>query len=298
MRLRLPRFASPAKPKPELRERNPPSFAPPAKPKPERKPPGFAKERSVPPSAIYIGFAANALTNFAIQAWMTFGFAKDVWGLPAELSVALVVALDVFAILYMLLTFALRGSGWPRFAAMSVFLFAVGAQVWAAEMFGSHMQWDTELRIFAGLPAVLLALSQEGIILWRTHRAQPAPLPTAPEAPKPGVLASVATRATAPTPAPGPAPAPKPQPTPPARPASTDPDHDDIARRVIARQITKKEAAEEAGKTVKTIENWINAYRARHPQSALDFPATKPYPLPTPVASTQVNGTSPAVKED
>src|ERR1041384_2546221 len=122
---------------------------------------------------IFAGLAANALTAFAIQAWMTFGFGDEVWGLPVPLCVALIIALDLFAIMFMVLTYFLRGSGWPRGVATLVFLFAIGAQVAAAEMFGAHRNWTTEIRIFAGLPAAFLALSQEGVILWRTHRADP-----------------------------------------------------------------------------------------------------------------------------
>jgi hypothetical protein len=133
----------------------------------------FAKAKSDRESiVVFAVLSATAATAFAIQAWMTFGFGDEVWGLPTELSVALVFALDVFAIMFMVLTYLLRGTGWPRFAATLVFIFAIGAQVAAAEMFGEHRQWSTEVRWFSAIPAAFLALSQEGVILWRTYRGR------------------------------------------------------------------------------------------------------------------------------
>ena len=132
-----------------------------------------AKPRKPADRAFALVFAilgANALTAFLIQAWMTYGFAAKVWVLPVSLCFALIVALDLFAVMYMVLTYLLRGTGWPRAVATAVFLFAVGAQVFAAEQFGEHEGWSVEVRWFAALPAVFLALSQEGVILWRSHR--------------------------------------------------------------------------------------------------------------------------------
>lgn len=121
---------------------------------------------------VFAVLSATAATAFAIQAWMTFGFGDEVWGLPTELSIALIVALDLFAIMFMVLTYLLRGTGWPRGAATSVFIFAIGAQVAAAEMFGAHRNWSAEVRWFSAIPAAFLALSQEGVILYRTHRGR------------------------------------------------------------------------------------------------------------------------------
>jgi hypothetical protein len=150
---------------------------------------------------VFVILAANAATAFLIQAWMTYGFAKEVWELPRTLCFALIVALDLFAVMYMVLTYLLRSTGWPRFVATVVFLFAVGAQVFAAELYGEHEGWTTEVRWFAALPAVFLALAQEGVILWRSHRNdltrvdKPADLPPAPTKPQPVRAAPVASEA-------------------------------------------------------------------------------------------------------
>jgi hypothetical protein len=139
-----------------------------AHPRTRRNPPDAAT------LAVFAGLVANAATAFSIQAWLSYSFARHVWGMPQPLCVALVVALDVFAVLFMVLTYQLRGAGRRRITATAVFLFAVGAQVYAAELYAAHMNWPGGVRVFAVLPALLLALAQEGVILWRTHRADPA----------------------------------------------------------------------------------------------------------------------------
>ncbi len=139
-----------------------------------------SKDRDGFAFVVFAVFGATAATAFAIQAWMTYGFGREVWGLPHSLAGSLVFALDIFAIMFMVLSYGLRGRGWPRGVATTIFIFAIGAQVYAAELFGDHKNWPPEIRLFASLPAVLLALSQEGVILWRTHRNEPAPGPGGP----------------------------------------------------------------------------------------------------------------------
>lgn len=305
MNFRRPRFAKPSPSEGAgFRERNetPPlreTFAP------------EAKRYDATTVAIALGFGANAAMNFAIQAWMTYGFAREVWGIPSELCVALIVALDVFAILYMLLTFALRGTGWPRLAAMAVFLFAVGAQVFAAELYGDHKKWSTEVRWFAALPAVFLALSQEGVILWRTRKVDRA---SSVQSRKPQAAAGPERKAkpvaepvvTLPPPSAPVAPAPttRREPVkPPAAPRKTSGDsidRDDIARRVIAGHLTKQEASRQTGKTVKSIENWMNALKAREggtPEPHPGLPELTTFPLTSaPPADQRMNGAAPAVE--
>lgn len=234
---------------------------------------------------VFIVFAANAATAFAIQAWMTYGFGAKVWGMPVPLCAALIVALDVFAIMFMVLTYLLRGTGWPRGVAMVVFLFAIGAQVFGAEQFAEYEHWPTSVRWFSALPAIFLALAQEGVILWRTHRAdgrkkakqQDDPPATAaknqePPAPVERNAAPVIAR-------------PPRQVKPPAAPPISSGKTPKLGRRgrqidpaeqerrdLIAASVLdgtdKKTAARSAGVSVRSVENWIASYRERHPEPA------------------------------
>lgn len=148
---------------------------------PARATPAPPRKRDLAAYAVFTGLVANAASAFSIQAYMTYGFAVAVWRIPGPLCVALIIALDVFAIMFMILTYLLRGTGWPRGVATCVFLFAVGAQVFAAEMFGAYEQWPAAVRWFSAFPAVFLALAQEGVIVWRMHRNRtPAPPPAPP----------------------------------------------------------------------------------------------------------------------
>jgi hypothetical protein len=269
--------------------------------------------------AVFGGLAANALTAFAIQAWMTFGFADEVWGIPFALCIALIAALDLFAIMFMILTYLLRGTGWPRGVATTVFVFAIGAQVAAAEMFGAHRGWSMEVRIFSVLPAVFLAAAQEGVVLWRTHRhtavrraeekavekaQQPQPRPDqapikpparpAPEA-KPQVKAEVKPERK-----PEPRPAPKtPRPPAPDR-GREDPVKAEAVRQVLAGEKKPGQVADELGKNKRTVELWVQAAKAATAtatpvQSASDLPERVSV-LP---AATPVNGhATPAIAQN
>src|ERR1700752_1324509 len=50
------------------------------------------------PVLVALLFGANAATQFAIQAWLAYGFADHVWGLAQPLPWAVPLALDLFAI--------------------------------------------------------------------------------------------------------------------------------------------------------------------------------------------------------
>ncbi len=257
---------------------------------------------------VFAGLAANAATAFAIQAWMTFGFGDEVWRIPAQLSVALVVALDLFAIMFMVLSYQLRGTGWPRFVATVVFVFAISCQVFAAEMFGEHKEWTTEVRWFSALPAVFLALSQEGVILWRTHRAdraagqdEPSPAPPAKTA-KPPAETNPQAKAAPPSPparktTPGPAPARPPVPS--RKFGDKGTERDKVAAEVLAGG-DKRLIAARAGVSTRSVENWMAAYRERHPEISKETPAEQakgPAILPMQPPATpdisKANGTQP-----
>lgn len=257
---------------------------------------------------VFAGLAANAATAFTIQAWMTYGFGAEVWGLPFGLCLALIFALDVFAVTFMMLTYLLRGTGWPRVFVTVVFLFAIAAQVYAAELYGEHKQWTTEIRWFASLPAVLLALSQEGVIVWRTHRADPARVgrkerPTTPPPPPAVTPADTVERTTPEQQAVGAPPArvaraPRPTNPPPApavsgkspgRGRAIDPAEqarrDKYALQVI-RGGDKKLAATAAKVSVRSIELWVASWRERNPHHIEPEP-TPPVPETAPVVETQ-----------
>lgn len=246
------------------------------------------KSRDWTAFAVFVVFAANAATAFAIQAWMTYGFGAKVWGMPVPLCAALIVALDVFAIMFMVLTYLLRGTGWPRGAAMGVFLFAIGAQVFAAEQFAEFEHWPTSVRWFSALPAIFLALAQEGVILWRTHRAdkeQPAPAEREPARTPPPPPADKTREANAAPVIDRPARADEPPATPPISSGKTpkagkpgrrgrgvdsseQERRDLIAASVLDGGTDKKTAANSAGVSVRSVELWIASYRERHPEPA------------------------------
>lgn len=231
---------------------------------------------------VFAVLAANAGTAFTIQAWMTFGFAKEVWKLPEPLCVALIVALDLFAVMFMILSYLLRGTGWPRFVVTAIFVFAIVVQVFAAEMFGVHEGWTMKVRWFAAIPAIFLALAQEGAILWRTHRgdlaARLAARMTSPSARTEKKTEARPVREVA-TPAQSAAgrspvterPARKdiPLAVPPTsggkRSAghSDQQKHDEYAKRAIDGEPLKTVAAA-AGVSTRSVQNWMADYRKRH----------------------------------
>lgn len=119
---------------------------------------------------VFAGVTANALTQFAIQAYMSYRFAKDVWEIPRLLCGGVIVALDLFAVMFMVFTYLLRQARWwTQLYVWAVFAAGVGAQLFAAELYGAHMKWSGPVRIFAALPALFLAASLHGLIIWRNH---------------------------------------------------------------------------------------------------------------------------------
>jgi hypothetical protein len=285
-----------------------------------------AKQRSEAANAdgsafvVFAILAANAATAFAIQAWMTYGFAKEVWKLPTSLCFALIVALDIFAIMYMVLTYLLRGTGWPRFAATVVFFAAIGAQVFAAELYGDHKVWATEVRWFAVFPAFALALSQEGAILWRTHRRDrevrelaarrkaaleaeartvegPVPPPATKDAPP--ALTTRATSETAKVVAPVRKEAGKTGKTQVKTPAPAKNDRQEEAVKLVLSGKRPADVAPQFGVSKRAVELWVKSYRERNPEpqtppeQALRFFTARPAePTETP---RPINGAAPEV---
>lgn len=131
---------------------------------------------------VFAGVAANSLTQFAIQAFMSYRFARDVWVIPQALCVAVIAALDLFAVMFMVFTYLLRAAKWwTQLYVWFVFAAGVGAQLFAAELYGAHEGWSEPVRVFAALPALFLAASLHGLIIWRNHSALSVE-PTAPKA--------------------------------------------------------------------------------------------------------------------
>lgn len=111
-----------------------------------------------------------ALTQFAIQAWLSYSFAREVWRIPGALCVAVIVALDLFVTVFMILTYLLRSAHLAvRAYAWLVLTGGIGAQLFAAELFAQHEAWALPVRTFAALPALFLAASLHGLIKYRQH---------------------------------------------------------------------------------------------------------------------------------
>jgi len=208
--------------------------------------PGAATVRTV-----FVMVAANAATQFAIQAWMSYRFAKDVWAIPRPLCVSIIVALDLFAVTFMVFTYLLRtASAKARAYVWLVFAVGVSAQLFAAELYGAHEQWKLPVRVFAGLPALFLAASLHGLIIWRNHASkgtnQPAP-----------IAPPIADRTQGPAPVSA-------KPRPGAKPKTSD-KRDAFARRVVEQGERPADLAPQAGVSKRAIELWVQDYRKRLP---------------------------------
>jgi hypothetical protein len=134
---------------------------------------------------VFVGVAANSLTQFAIQAWMSYRFAKDVWAIPRPLCVSIIVALDLFAVMFMVFTYLLREARWfTKAYVWLVFAVGVGAQLFAAELYGAKEEWAPPVRVFAALPRAV----PRRVPARPDHLAQPLehfPRAGAPRAPRP-----------------------------------------------------------------------------------------------------------------
>jgi hypothetical protein len=145
-------------------------------------------------SALGLSFAANAVIQFAIQAWLAFSFARHVWHLPGPLPFAAPVALDAFVVNMMVVTYELRSAKLSVRTYVWAVLFAgVALQVGAAEGYALYAGWGWWARIASFAPALLLAASLHTLIVRRRSRPDGQPEPTAePEPP-------AASKAAAPT---------------------------------------------------------------------------------------------------
>jgi hypothetical protein len=226
---------------------------------------------------VFAMVGANAATQFAIQAWMSYRFARDVWAIPQPLCIAIIAALDLFAVTFMVFTYLLRTAGWvAKSYVWLVFAGGVGAQLFAAEQYGSHQAWTDPVRLFAALPALFLAASLHGLILWRNHattrpdalapvvEAAASPAPAAIKAPNeaPKIERPAVRPEAAPAPPP-PSSGRKPQArtSRPAGPAPTIPaSRIEAADRVIDGAPAKVVAAE-LGVSKRAVEGWAAARR-------------------------------------
>jgi hypothetical protein len=113
-------------------------------------------------------FAANALVQFAIQAWLAYSFAAHVWHLPGPLPFAAPAALDAFVVNMMIVTYELRRAQMrTRVYAWAVLSLGIALQVGAAEGFALYKDWGWAARIASFAPALLLAASLHTLIIRR-----------------------------------------------------------------------------------------------------------------------------------
>jgi hypothetical protein len=123
------------------------------------------KPRRLPPRTVLL-FAANAATQFAIQAYLAYGFALHVWRLASLLPWIAPVALDVFAINLMGFAYELRNA--PLRQRMYVWGWlgvVIGAQVAAAEGYADHEKWSLWGRGASLFPSIFLAASLHALII-------------------------------------------------------------------------------------------------------------------------------------
>jgi hypothetical protein len=123
------------------------------------------KLRRLPPRTVLL-FGANALTQFAIQAYLAYGFAAHVWPLPAPLPYAAPIALDVFAINLMGFAYELRNAALrQRIYVWGWLGVVIGAQVAAAEGYAAHEDWSLWGRGASLFPSIFLAASLHALII-------------------------------------------------------------------------------------------------------------------------------------
>lgn len=139
--------------------------------------------------AVFAAFAACVASQFATQAYLTYGFAADIWHLPEPLRWGQIAALDTFAVITMILTYLMRTAKFwgPRGAAWLAFAFAVGTQCYVAEAFAAHEGWPLSARWLSAFPSVALAVSLEMVSQYRRHlqRAETPPPVAAPRRARP-----------------------------------------------------------------------------------------------------------------
>jgi hypothetical protein len=120
--------------------------------------------------ALTFVFAANAATQFAIQAWFAWRFAAEVWKLPFVLSFGVPLALDIYVINLMVTAYLLRSARLRTRAYVWIALaLGIGAQLGAAEAFASHEAWGVAARVASLVPAAFLALSLHTLIIVAQH---------------------------------------------------------------------------------------------------------------------------------
>jgi hypothetical protein len=131
------------------------------------------------PRRTVILFSANAATQFAIQAYLAYGFAAHVWPLPAPLPYAAPVALDIFAITLMGFAFELRNADLRQRIYVWFWLgVVIGAQVAAAEGYAAHEDWTLWGRGASLFPSIFLAASLHALIIAARKRDH-VPVPAA-----------------------------------------------------------------------------------------------------------------------
>jgi len=143
-----------------------------AKFRPDRPPAHDVRKVNFAPLAW--SFAANAVVQFAIQAWLAYSFAAHVWHLPGPLPYFAPVALDAFIVNMMIVAYELRGAKLrTRLYVWLVLALGIGAQIGAAEGYAAHVDWGTWARVASFAPALLLAASLHTLIIRRKHLDPP-----------------------------------------------------------------------------------------------------------------------------
>jgi transposase-like protein len=255
------------------------------------EPAKFAITSSLPLLSLFVVVSLIAAFAYGISAWQVYGFADHVWGLPLVLCLASAVIADLLSLAGLFATYLLRTAKLRvRAYAWFVFLLMTALSIAAAEAFAHWRTLDETAQklathqggmasqVASGAVVVSLALAVHLLIVVRRHVME---IPTLPSAP-----ASETRSIKLPTPPPirpvyqyekpiGPRPAPTPRPALAQRPekrrtSSANRVHtpgdqrDEYARRVVERGEHPADIAAEVGKSTRSIELWVKAYRERH----------------------------------
>jgi hypothetical protein len=120
--------------------------------------------------ALFAVFVANALTQFAIQAWMAWRFGLEVWKLPGPLAIGVPIALDVFVINLMVVAYLERQARLrTRIYVWIVLTIGIAAQLGAAEAFADFKDWSKPARLASLVPAAFLAFALHTLIIVAQH---------------------------------------------------------------------------------------------------------------------------------
>ncbi len=260
--------------------------------------PTFVRRLPFALAALFAVVVLFAVIAYVVNAWQVYGFAKHVWKLPTSLAFAIAIGTDLLSLACAFATYLLRAAKLRvRAYAWLMFFGMTGLSFGAAESFAQSRNMPAlSAHIASGAIVVALTAAVHLLIVCVRHVPRVATLAAPAEAsfpppagtPSHEIVASTfphvdpdrtlsrpATPAEAAEHAATAARRPATRKTaPPSKPASAgrrgrpvDTDgqrhRDQVAHAVLNGRVTKVQAADQEGKSVRSIEKWIESFELR-----------------------------------